>query len=142
VTPGVQSSYVISGIVNPSETVDSFSARLDDYASIDGSGAIVDLGSVETQITSAVELETQVPPMLIFCAGEQVSEDCSTTTDNDFANLGTLSPLDTLTSQSQMAAGTNASRGYAITANGTSLEAGNNTIATPSTPTASIPGTN
>jgi hypothetical protein len=139
---GQQSTYVFSGITNPNETTNSYSIRLDDYASTDGSGDIVDLGSVETQLTTPVELETQVPPMLIFCAAQEVSDDCSTTDDNNYTDLGTLSSTDTLYTQSQMAAGTNASLGYVITANGTSMQAGTSVINSPTSPTASEPGTN
>jgi hypothetical protein len=139
---GQQSTYVFSGITNPSETTDSFAARLDDYASTDGSGNNVDLGSVETEITSPVELESQVPPMLIFCAAQEVDENCLTTNDNNYTDLGTLSSTDTLYTQSQMAAGTNASVGYVITANGPSMEAGNSVISSPASPTTSQPGTN
>jgi hypothetical protein len=41
-----------------------------------------------------------------------------------------------------MAAGTNASVGYVITANGPSMEAGNSVISSPASPTTSQPGTN
>jgi hypothetical protein len=140
--PNIESVYVFSGIINPISTTDSFSIRMSDYASTDASGPIVDLGSEETQLTSAIELETQVPPMLIFCAAQEVSTDCSTTDDNNYSDLGTLSSNDTLTTQSQMAAGTNASSGYVITANGTSMEAGSSIIGSPSTPTPSNIGTN
>jgi hypothetical protein len=139
---GQQSTYVFSGITNPSETTDSYAARLDDYASTDGSGTDVDLGSVETEVTSPVELETQVPPMLIFCAAEQVSDDCKTTNEDNYTDLGTLSSTNTLYTQSQMAAGTNASLGYTITANGSSMEAGTSVIDPLPSPTSSQTGTN
>ena len=56
--------------------------------------------------------------------------------------MGTLSPTETLTAQSQMAVGTNASGGFVITAVGAPLSAGTTTIASLATPSPSEPGKN
>ena len=56
--------------------------------------------------------------------------------------MGALDAASTLKAQSQMAVGTNASGGFAITANGTPMSAATNVIDSPSIPTESLPGTN
>lgn len=142
-TPSITpSSYTFDNIINPNDTSQSFSIRLRTHTSADASGAQIDFGSVKGQVTDGVTLETQVPPMLIFCVAEEVEENCSRTSDNNFTDMGQLSHQSTLTARSQMAVGTNASGGFAITANGTPMSAGVNVIDSPDTPTESIRGTN
>lgn len=135
----IPSVYEFSGVVNPSDTSHSFSIRLSDYASNDASGTLVDLGSVVSELTNGVTFETQVPPILVFCLGGHVSLNC-TSGSGYYTDMGTLSPNDTLTAVSQMAAGTNASGGYVITANGTTMEAGTHVINALDSPTVSAPG--
>ena len=134
------SSYNFEGIVNPTDNGQAFSIRLKSHASGDASGAQIDFGSVRGQVASGIVIETQVPPMLVFCVAEEVSENCTTTNDNYYVDMGQLNPSTTLTAQSQMAVGTNASGGFAITANGTPLSAGTNVIDGMTTPSASTPG--
>jgi hypothetical protein len=87
-------------------------------------------------------VETQVPPMLIFCVAEQVDDNCAATNETYYNHMGTLDPNATLQAQSQMAVGTNASSGFAVTANGISMSAGTNVIDPLAAPTASKPGDN
>lgn len=145
-TPGVvgseQSSYTLSGVVNPDDTSQSYSIRLSDYASSDASGPIVDLGSVVTQVETPILLETQVPPLLTFCQSQEVSPDCKTINGVNLADLGNLYPDTTLYTSSQMAIGTNAHSGYVITVNGPTMTAGLHTIPALKVPTASAAGTN
>jgi hypothetical protein len=145
-TPGpittTNSSYKLDNIVNPTDTSQSFSIRLKSLGSIDGSGAQVDFGSVKGQVTDGVEISTQVPPMLIFCLAEEVYDNCSGTNDTFYTDMGNLSSNSTVTAQSQMAVGTNASGGFAITANGTPMSAATNVIDAPTSPTLSTPGKN
>ncbi len=136
------SSYTFDNIKNPTDTSQSFSIRLKSLASTDGTGAQIDFGSVKGEVTDGMIIETQVPPMLIFCLAQQVSDNCTSTNDIYYQDLGTLSPTTTLTAQSQMAVGTNASGGFAITANGTPMSAATNVIDSPTTPTPSTPGKN
>jgi len=142
ITGGGQSSYTFDNIVNPIETNQSFSIRLRSHGSTDATGPQIDFGSVRGQMTNSIVLETQVPPMLIFCAAQEVTEGCTSTNDTYYSDMGKLSSDSTLTAQSQMAVGTNASRGFAITANGSPLAAGTSVITPPATPTESTPGTN
>jgi len=110
--------------------------------SSDGTGAQIDFGSVKGQVTEGVEIATQVPPMLIFCLAEEVDYNCTGTNDTYYTDMGALDAASTLKAQSQMAVGTNASGGFAITANGTPMSAATNVIDSPSIPTESLPGTN
>lgn len=143
-TPGVvgqtPSVYTFSNVTNPSTIIYGFSARLSDYASSDATGTAVDLGSVISATNPGISINTQVPPMLMFCVAQQVSQDCSAMSGGNFTDMGTLSATNTLTATSQMAAGTNASGGFAITANGPPLEAGTNVIIPLASPTVSAPG--
>jgi hypothetical protein len=136
------SSYKFDNIVNPTDTSQSFSIRLKSLVSTDGTGAQIDFGSVKGQVTDGIEISTQVPPMLIFCLAQEVDYSCGGTDDTFYKDMGTLNSRSTLSAQSQMAVGTNASGGFAITANGTPMSAATNVIDSPSTPTLSTPGKN
>lgn len=139
---GVKASYTFKNIKNPNVSTQSFSVRLKSLASTDGTGPQIDFGSIKGQVATSIELQTQVPPMLIFCAAEEVEDNCSTTNGNYFSDMGTLRSDGTLTAQSQMAVGTNASAGFVIIANGTAPAAATNVIDSPNSPTQSLPGTN
>lgn len=136
------SSYKFENITNPTDTNQSYSIRLRSHMTTDATGPQVDFGSVKAQVTNGITLETQVPPMLIFCLAGEVTENCHSTNDNYYTDMGLLDPGKTLTAQSQIAVGTNASGGFAITANGAPPSAGVNVIDSPTTPTESIPGSN
>ena len=137
-----ESTFVFTGMVNPIDTTKAFSIRLKSLSSTDGTGPQIDFGSVRGQVTNGVVIETQVPPMLIFCVAEQVGDDCSTTNETYYHDMGTLDSASTLTAQSQMAVGTNATDGFVITANGPTMSAGINTVESLAVPTESRPGTN
>lgn len=139
---GERSSYVFEDIVNPSGSGKAFAMRIKTFASTDGSGPQVDFGSVRAQMTEGIIIETQVPPMLIFCLAQEVADNCLSTNEVYYSDLGELSPESTLTAQSQMAVGTNASAGFVITAHGTPLSAGTNVIDALEEPTLSQVGRN
>lgn len=136
------SVYTFDRIINPSESDTAFAVRLKTFTSTDATGPQVDFGSMRAQVTPAIIIETQVPPMLIFCLAEQVSEDCAFTNENYYTDMGELRPDSTLTAQSQMAIGTNASAGFVITANAAPLSAGTNVIESLDEPTTSQQGVN
>lgn len=140
VTSGTRGTYTFSNIVNPTDPSKAFAIRLRTHAATTTSGAHVDFGSVRGQVGKGVVLETQVPPMLIFCMAEQVADNCASTNDNYYKDMGDLSPTNTLTAQSQMAVGTNASGGFAITAYGNPPTAGTNVVDAPTIPTESRQG--
>lgn len=136
------SAYTLDGVVNPVDINQAFSVRIRTFNSTNATGPQVDFGTVRSQVIEGIELATQVPPMLIFCLAEEVSENCVTTNEVNYRDMGQLSPSATLTAQSQMAVGTNASGGFAIVANGAPLSAGNSVIKSPTQPTTSQPGSN
>lgn len=137
-----KSSYVFDNVTNPVNSQEAFSIRIKTFSSTDGSGPQVDFGSVRGQITEGVVLETQVPPMLIFCLAQEVEYNCGGTNEVYYSDMGQLDAGRTLTAQSQMAVGTNASGGFAIMAHGTPMSAGTNIIQALEQPTTSRPGTN
>ena len=141
-TAGGLSSYRFENIKNPTDTEKSFSIRLRTHSTIDATGPQVDFGSIKGQVQSGIVLETQVPPMLIFCVAQVVSDNCVETNETRYTDMGQLDSESTLLAQSQMAVGTNASGGFAITANGTPMSAGTNVIDSPGVPTESEKGTN
>lgn len=142
IDPGEMTKYTIGNIVNQTNVLKAFAIRMNSYASTDATGPYIDFGSVMGTVSNGIVIETQVPPTLMFCLAEQVEEDCSSTNDTYYQGMGELSPTSTLTAQSQMAVGTNASGGFAITANGTPMAAGTSVIDSPTIPTESRPGTN
>ncbi|HSX43197.1 MAG TPA: hypothetical protein VLF59_03865 [Candidatus Saccharimonadales bacterium] len=145
-TPGVvgqtPSTYTFDNIVNPTYTIHSYSIRLADYASTDATGTIIDLGSVVTQVNDSITLETQVPPILVFCVAQQIDALCNQPIGGNYSDLGELDPTKTLTAMSQMGAGTNASGGYSITVHGTTMAAGTHVIDNLTAPTISAQGNN
>ena len=141
--PGPErSTYTFDNVLNPVDTERAFSVRIKTFSSTNGSGAQVDFGSVRAQVIKGIRIETQVPPMLIYCLAQEVEYNCTGTNEVYYTDMGTLSPTETLTAQSQMAVGTNASGGFVITAVGAPLSAGTTTIASLATPSPSEPGKN
>lgn len=134
------SSYTFDNIVNPTDTSQTFAIRLSSYSSTDASGQVLNLGSVVSQVGEGVTLETQVPPQIVFCLAHQVQLNCIGTSGGNYTDMGELDPNNTLTATSQMAAGTNASNGYVITVNGTTMEAGTHVIDPLAAPTVSAAG--
>lgn len=132
--PGVAGKYTLSNIVNPTDTSTSFSIRMTSHESVDASGPHINFGSIKGQVGDGITIETQVPPMLIFCAARTVEIGCGETDGTYFTDMGNLSKDSTLTAQSQMAAGTNATAGFIITVNGSSMTAGTNVITEMDTP--------
>jgi hypothetical protein len=136
-TPSV---YTFDNVVNPTDTSQAFAIRLSDYPTTDASGSLINLGSVISQVNDGVVLETQVPPLLVFCVAASVAQNCASTSGGNYNDMGDLAPDQTLEATSQMAAGTNASNGYVITANGPTLEAGTHVIDALPVPTVSAKG--
>lgn len=136
------SSYVFDNIINPTYDEHSYAIRLSTHASSDATGPVIDLGSVVNIVNDAVGLAAQVPPILVFCLAQEVSQDCFDSDGANFTDMGDLIPGSTALARSQMAAGTNASDGFAIAAYGTSMLAGGSEIPALSQPTESRPGTN
>lgn len=141
VTENEHASYTFSGIKNPTN-VNAFAIRIQVYDQPGGAGNKGDFGGVRGSVTNPISIETQVPPMLIFCLAQQVELECTGTNEVYVTKLGELKPDETLTAQSQMAVGTNASGGFAITVDGIPLAAGTNVIDAMASPGLSQQGKN
>jgi hypothetical protein len=128
ITAGQAVSYRLGTITNPTTNNASFFVRISTYASTDTTGSPIDTGTVTASTAEPIVLTGIMPESLIFCTGETVNANCTTTTDGTIAFNQLFSPVDTATATSQMAASTNAGSGYAITVNGTTMSSGANTI--------------
>lgn len=137
-----KSTYTFENIVNSTDIDQAFAIRLRTFNSTDATGPQIDFGSIRGQSTEGIEIITQVPPMLIFCFAEEVEYNCTETNNIHYADLGSLDNQDTLTAQSQLAVGTNASGGFAITAVGAPMSAGTKIIESLESPSNSKPGEN
>ena len=127
-------SYLLSSVVNPTTANETFFVRITTYASLDATGTPIDSGTVTASTANAIQLSGTMPESLIFCTAETITAtggvpDCSTAVDGTVAFNQLFSPTDTAIASSQMAASTNATTGYIITINGTTLTSGSNTIA-------------
>jgi hypothetical protein len=141
VASSVPSTYVFTGIKNPTYEDHSYAIRMASYPNSDGSGTQIDVGAVTAQINEAVMLETQVPPMLIFCVGQRVTDTCGEIIGGNYSDVGFLDPEDTLSAMSQLGVGTNATGGYVVTVHGSPPAAGNRVFPAPTVPTISKKGT-
>jgi hypothetical protein len=141
ITPGELSTYVFKGVKNPTN-VDAFAIRIQVYDLPGAAGEKGDFGGVRGSVTNEIIIETQVPPMLIFCLAQQVELQCAGSNDVYHTELGELQPDTTLMAQSEMAVGTNATAGFAITVDGIPLAAGTNVIDAMEQPAFSQPGRN
>lgn len=140
--PASASTYTFDNIKNPTDTSQPFSIRLQTHGSSDASGTQVDFGSVRGQVQPGIYIETQVPPQLIFCLSREVELGCTGSDETYYTDMGQLDSDSTLVAKSQMAVGTNATAGFAVTAVGNPLAAGTSVIDGLSTPTPSEPGVN
>lgn len=122
-------SYQLNTVHNPSDENKTFYVRISTYASTDATGTAIDAGTVAASTATQIVLTGTMPESLIFCAGGTVSADCVTTTSGAISFNQLFSPTDTATASSQMAASTNATNGYTISVNGSTLMSGANSIA-------------
>lgn len=126
-TPVTNVSFHLDNIVNPSNA-GSYFVRVLTYASNDGSGSASDYGGIAFAITNLIAVTAEVPPYLAFCTGITISGLNCANAAGDYIDFGELSPKKTSHGSSQMLVATNAEQGYSITAGGTTLTSGNNTI--------------
>lgn len=117
-----------NNITNPSTTNTTFFVRMTTYDGANGTGSIVDQGSVAASTAEPIALTGVMPESLIFCTGATVNANCTATTPGTISFNQQFSPSDTATATSQMSASTNAGTGYVITVNGATLTSGSNTI--------------
>lgn len=134
------SSYRFDNMHNPDGTHQDFYVRMTSHASTDGSGPLIDYGSVTATTTPEIELTTQVPPILIFCVAQQINDDDCTDMQGNFVNFGELTPNQTFYTSSEIQARTNAQYGYSIAVTGTTMTSGVRAIPAITTPTESFQG--
>jgi hypothetical protein len=134
-SPGYTSvSYTFGTVHNPTASNETFFVRIIAYSANDGTGSVINAGTVAASTAEPVVLTGVMPESLIFCAGATVEEsspgvpDCSTASTGAIKFNDLFSPTATRYSFSQMAASTNAGDGYAITVNGPTLTSGSYTI--------------
>lgn len=133
-------SYRFDNMVNPSAENQDFYVRMTDYASTDASGSSIDFGSVTARLVPAIEVYSQVPPILVFCVAGTINDDNCEDTAGNFADYGELSSNQTHTTATQILARTNAQYGYNITVSGRTMTSGINEIPTLLSPTESFRG--
>ena len=157
VSSGTAVAYQLLTVTNPDNTNCfggtapqsnncTFFVRISTYASTDTSGSATDSGTVAASTATPISLTGTMPESLIFCTGATVSTssgipDCSTATGGNINFNQLFAPTDTATAVSQMGASTNASSGYTISVNGTTLTSGSNTISAMGTSTTGVHGT-
>ena len=123
----------LNNIKNTTDVNKTFFVRITTHSSLNGTGAIVDSGSVAASTANPIVLSGIMPESLIFCTGADITvnagvPDCSTATSGVIEFNQLFSPQDTATAISKMAASTNAFSGYAITVNGPTLVSGSSSI--------------
>lgn len=127
-------TFRLGGIVNPTNTNETFIVRISTYATNNATGAPTDTGNVAASTATQILIDGTMPESLVFCTGATVTTnlsgvpDCATATAGNISFNQLFSPTDTATTTSQMAASTNAGAGYAVTVNGPTLTSGSNTI--------------
>ena len=132
--PSGAQSISFSGVTNPTTaSVNGYYLRITTYSD-NAYTSQIDYGVVAAVATNQIVISGTMPESLVFCVGT-AGTDC-TNIAGSAVNLGTFSPTATSTGTSVMAASTNASSGYQITLNGTTLTSGVNTIPAMGTQTA------
>lgn len=132
-------SYSFGNVINPSTPESVVYVRIAIYDNIDGTGAIVDQGSVVFVTENPFDVQAYVPPYLTFCVGVTVALDCSSTA-GFLADFGEFSSVAAKTATTQLAAATNDPTGYNAFVSGQTMTSGSNTIPNLTTQTASQPG--
>ncbi|HKR81942.1 MAG TPA: hypothetical protein VJR27_02995 [Candidatus Saccharimonadales bacterium] len=138
--PSGSQTLVFGGITNPSTANTAFYARIVTYSDASWT-TVIDTGIVAAAIANQITVSATVPESLTFCTGTSgiTSSSCAGATGTS-VSLGVLTTTSTGVGTSQIGVTTNASLGYAITVNGSTLTSGSNTIAALASPTASAQG--
>lgn len=146
------SSYRFDNVINPDgsgytdypnepiEERTNFYVRLTSHASNDGTGPLIDFGSVANTITPEIGLITQVPPVLIFCVAGVIHDDLCEDTEGYDVDFGEFNANETFYTSSEMIARTNAYYGYSISVYGNTMTSGIRSIPAITSPTQSLVG--
>jgi len=134
-------SFNFSNVLNPSSD-GSYYVRIQTYASADASGSSEDIGGIAYSINSPFNIQTYVPPYLLFCSGVTIPQYNCANANGSIINFGYLSSAQTSTAASQLLVATNAKNGYSVELSGNSMTSGNNVIPPLNSDSASQPGQN
>ena len=131
-------------VTNPSAQNATFYLRMTTYTGSDFSTGPTDSGTVAVSTAQAITLTGTMDENLVFCVGTSITGTNCGTISGTQVNFGTFSSSTATTGTSVMAAGSNATSGYNISVNGTTLTcgtcAGSPTISALTTQTASSTG--
>jgi hypothetical protein len=120
-------AIVWGGVVNPTANNTTYYARITTYSDAAWTTSL-DSGTVALSTAQQITVTASVNETLTFCTGTSITgQNCGTVAGTSVA-LGTLTSTSTGSGTSVMAASTNASTGYTISINGTTLTSGGNTI--------------
>jgi hypothetical protein len=124
VPPGItESKYTFTNVINPT-SIGTFYVRLNSYSSTDATGSYIDYGSIASSTANQLGIETQVPPILIFCVGKEINGSCDDVVPTGVDEYENPSTEDTMAGSNDMFAYTNARGGYVISVVGRSLTSG------------------
>jgi hypothetical protein len=123
VTPGA-AQYIFSNVTNPSNINSTIFVRITTHASIDGTGPLIDQGSVAFSTSGNLGTAGFVPPYITACAAVTVAADCSSL-GNQLIAFGEFSSSATAKQTSQFAVATNDPTGYNMFLSGQTMTAGN-----------------
>ncbi|HET9850472.1 MAG TPA: hypothetical protein VFP35_02500 [Candidatus Saccharimonadales bacterium] len=135
---GQANSYEFTNVVNPSG-LGPFFVRISAYGTSDASGPLSYFSSVAASINQGININTEVPDILYFCAAVIIPENCGDAS-GDFIEFGILRTTATSYGTSQFLVGSNAVTGYTVSVNGPTMTSGSNIITNLTTPTPSQTG--
>ncbi len=134
-----QSTYTFTNIQNPTGIHAAFFVRVYVYPTADASGPPNVYAAVASATASPIMINSEVPPILFFCAALTIDEWCEDVNGN-FIDYDELSPLVEDAAVSQFGVATNAVGGYVVTINGNTMTAGNRFIEALGVPAPNTPG--
>jgi hypothetical protein len=133
-------AVVWNGVVNPTATNTTFYGIITTYSDAAWTTPL-DSGTVALSTATQIQVALTVGEALTFCAGTAITGQNCGTISGSTVNLGNGSTVATASGTSVLAASTNATSGYSITVNGTTLTSGGNQITALAAGTASTVGT-
>jgi len=135
----VSTTFVFSGVSNPTAAGQTVFVRMASYASTDGTGSRTDQGVVAFATVNAFTVGAYVPPYLTFCVGVTVATDCTSATGSQ-VNFGEFQTSVASAATTQFSGATNDFTGYTVYINGSTMTSGNNIITALSNNSPSSPG--
>jgi hypothetical protein len=139
VVPGTV-SYQLNNITTPTSS-GAYFLRVETFATDDATGPLTDFGGIALNNNDIVDINTTVPPYLLFCMGVTISGTDCNTASGDYVDFGELSTNTTRFGSTQMVVATNAADGYVVFLDGTTMLSGTNAIPALASNDVSRPGT-